>query len=216
MKIAIIYTAKSDELTNSLHTSIKNKFGKDVEIAEYQDVTALTEAAKAGKVTAKAAALYGKLLLQAVEDGANGILSTCCVMGDVVESLHAFLKFAGVAVLSIDEPFCKAALLKHKKICLLATAAPAATSVAHTLDRYKNSLNANGTFKTVIVTGTAGLKGDVFSQKIWEAAEAQVKECDGFVLAQPSMAGAADYLRKKSGKAVYCATDDPVTLLKVK
>ena len=215
MKIAIIYTAKSDELTNSLHTSIKNKFGKDVEITEYQDMTALTEAAKAGKVTQKVAVLYGKLLLQAVEDGANGILSTCCVMGDVVESLHAFLKFAGVAVLSIDEPFCKAALLKHKKLCLLATAGPAATAVEHTLNRYKNTLQANGTVKTVIVSGTAGLKGAAFSQKVWEAAKAQVKECDCFVLAQPSMVGAADYLRQQSGKEVYTAVDDPVTLLQV-
>ena len=56
MKIAIIYTTKSEELTQSLHDSIKNKFGQEVEIAEYQDITSLTEAAKAGKVTPKVAA----------------------------------------------------------------------------------------------------------------------------------------------------------------
>ena len=216
MKIAIIYTAKSEELTRSLHDSIKNKFGQAVEIMEYQDITPLTEAAKAGKVTPKVAALYGKLLLKATEDGADGILSTCCVMGDVVEALRPFLKFAGVAVLSIDEPFCQAALLKHKKICLLATAGPAAASVGHTLERYKNRLQADCRIKTILVPGTAGLQGEAFSQKIWVTAQEYLKECECFILAQPSMSGAAAYLRQKSGKEVYAATDDPVTLLKVK
>jgi len=86
MKIAMIYTAKSDALKESLENSLRNTLGEDTEILEYQDLSVLQETARAGHITPEAAARYAAIHLQAVQDGADAILSTCCVMGGMRSS----------------------------------------------------------------------------------------------------------------------------------
>lgn len=205
MKIALIYTAKSDELKNSLERSLLKTFGEGMEAEEYQDVSVLTDSARAGPVTKEAAARYAELILHAARNGADGILSTCCVMGDAVEQFKAFLDFTGTPLVSIDESFCRKALLECKKICLLATAPVAAFSVRHTMERYERTLGTYPSLDTLMVKDPNGLSKDAFNGAY-----------DGIILAQPSMAFAAEQLRKESGLKVYSAVDDPFGVLKEK
>jgi len=123
------------------------------------------------------------------------------------------MNFTGVPVVSIDENFAKNALLENDHIVLLATAGVAATSVSHTFERYQRVLRRYSQVETVIVSDTAGLSGDDFNAKIWETAKTYESTADAFVLAQPSMAFAADYLRSHTGKKVYSAVDNPFSIL---
>jgi len=214
MKIALIHTARSEELKESLENSIREAFGQDTEIAEYQDLSVLQETAAAGHITAGAAARYAGMHLKAEEEGADAILSTCCVMGDAVEPLKSFLEFEGIPFASLDESFCKNALLENEKICMLATAGVAAYSVGHTFERYQRKLGRFSAVETVLVRNTAGLTGEAFYEKIWETAKEHEDTTDAFVLSQPSMAFAGEYLRARTGKRVYSAVDDAVSVLK--
>lgn len=216
MNIALVYTAKSDELKNCLEQKATEAFGKSATIAEYQDVSVLTDSVKAGHITKEAAARYAGLIMQAVQNGADGILSTCCVMGDAVEPLKPFLDFTGTPLVSIDENFCRAALAQCSRICLLATAQAAAFSVRHTFERSEHLMNTFAAIDTQIVKDTAGLKGTDFYEKIWQTVSSTASSYDGLVLAQPSMAFAADYLRKDSGLKIFTAADEPFMILKEK
>lgn len=209
MKIALIYTAKTDGLKSSLEKSVRKICGSDTEISEYQDLTALQETVKNGFITKSAGSRYGALCVKAAEEGADAILSTCCVMGDAVEPLKGFLLYLGVPLCSVDETFCKQALLENKKICVIATAAVAAFSVGHTIERQERILGLHREKRTVIAQGTAGLADDAFAEKLMESAGADADPAECIILSQPSMAFAGAYIGKHTGKKVYTAIDNP-------
>ena len=121
MRVAIVYTAKSDELEKGLAKDAARLMGNDVEIVSYQDLSALKESAVDGYVSSAPAARYAGLILQAIADGADKVLSTCCFMGDIVRALQPFADYAGVPVASIDEGMCRHAALECEGVALLFT-----------------------------------------------------------------------------------------------
>ena len=149
--------------------------------------------------------------IKATEDGADAVLSTCCVMGDAVEPLKSFMNYLGTPLYSIDEAFCRHALLENEKICMIATASVAAFSVEHTIELQERILGLHRKKRTVIPQEVADLSGDDFAQKLIDSVgnNADPKEC--IVLAQPSMAFAGTYIREHTGKMVYTAIDDPAS-----
>ena len=214
MKIGIIYTAKSDELVASLKHSIHTVLGKDVEILEYTDIEPLKETAKNGYISTQSGVAYIDLCLKAAKDGVDGILSTCCVMGDLVDASKSLLKFLGAPVVSIDESFSKMALLENKDLCLVATAKVAAFSVVHTLERAERFLNLPRQIDTIVLENPENLQGDALSEKIIRDIKEKSSKATGVILAQPSMAFLGDYIRKNSKFKVYTAVDKPISDLK--
>jgi len=182
MKTALIYTAKTEELKESLEKSIRDAFGQNTEIAGYQDLSVLQETVKNGFITKEAGSRYGALCIKAVTEGAEAILSTCCVMGDDVEPLKCFMQYLGVPFYSVDESFCRHALLESEKICLLATAGVAAFSVGHTIERYERILGQSREKRVVIAQGTAGLSSDDFARKLIENIGAGSDPSEGVIL----------------------------------
>ncbi|MFZ2755860.1 MAG: hypothetical protein WAY93_03220, partial [Atopobiaceae bacterium] len=67
--------------------------------------------------------------------------------------------------------------------------------------------------RPVQATEVAALSGDALVARFAECAAEALADSDGLVLAQPSMAGAAERLRELTGKRVYCATDEPFATL---
>jgi len=210
MNVSLIYTAKTEALAERLHECVRAAFGTDTSIREYQDLSALTESAKAGHVTAAAAARYAGLCLTAIDEDADLVLSTCCVMGDVARALQPMADFTGTRLVSIDEGFCRAAVTSGSHMLVLATAGLAALSVNHTIELEKRKLRAFPQVDTIIVSETAGLAGDALSERLLEAARPRLDDIDTIVLAQPSMAFSGDYLRTKTGLRVLTAIDDPL------
>lgn len=213
MKVAIVYTAKSDELEKDLSNDAARLIGNDVEIVSYQDLSALKESVAEGYVSAAPAARYAGLILQAIADGADKVLSTCCFMGDIVRALQPFADYAGVPVASIDEGMCRHAALECEGVALLFTSPIAGASVARTLDREGRLLRRGVKVVPVQATEVAGLAGDALAARFAECEDEALTDADGLVLAQPSMAGAAERLRELTGKRVYCATDEPFAAL---
>jgi len=208
MKVGVIYTAKTDALEKRINQSLCEKLGTKTEIVNYQDLTVLTETAGAGHITRGAGARYAALCLKAAQEGADVVLSTCCVMGDAVQPLKPAMSFLGTPLVSIDEAFCRQAIKECDKVILLATAGVAAFSVGHTFEGEERLLNKFVNRKTIIAKNTSGLSGDAFAEKLLENIKNDLDDIDGIILSQPSMAFAGDYIRKKTGKKVYTAIDD--------
>lgn len=213
MKVAIIYTAKTDELERGLAEKAAELTGEDVEIRSYQDLSALKESAADGYVSSAPAARYAGLVMRAIADGADEVLSTCCFMGDVVRALQPFACYAGVPVASIDEGMCRRAASECGSVALLFTSPIAGASVARTLDAQGRIQRRGVKVRPVQATEVAALSGDALVARFAECAAEALADSDGLVLAQPSMAGAAERLRELTGKRVYCATDEPFATL---
>lgn len=209
MKIAVVYTAKSDALEKNINDAIKERFGKETEITVYQDLSVLQETVKAGHITKEAAGRYTGLCLQAVTDKADAVLSTCCVMGDAVEPLKPFMKYESVPVVSIDESFCRRALAENEHLILLATAPDAAESVGNTLKRYERTMGRFPKVDVVIAKNAAGTVGDEFAEKLYEAVSSYDLDNTGVIFSQPSMAFSTSVIKGKTNCRIYTAVDDP-------
>lgn len=215
MKLAIIYTAKSDAMEAELFQQATALFGADAQIATYQDMMPLKQAAAAGYVTTQAAAGYTAMIVQAIAEGADAVLSTCCFMGDVVLALQPFAAYSGVPIVSIDQQMCSQVAAIGGKAVLLFTAPVAGKAVGHTLERAAQVQRMPLQVTALQATDTAGLAGDALAERFAEVASAAMASAGVLVLAQPSMAGAAPALRRKLGKNVVCPMDDGMAAVRV-
>lgn len=209
MKLAITYTAKTDELEEELAQDARQLLGDGLEIATYQDLPALKEANAAGYVSAAPAARYAGLILQAIADGADAVLSTCCFMGDLVRTLQPFADFSGVSLLSIDEGMCRNAVEQCARVVLLYTAPVAGNSVGHTVEHVEQLLRRHAEVTAIQATDVADLSRDALASRFADVVAEAMDEADGLILAQPSMAATAPAMREILGKSVFCATDTP-------
>ncbi|GAA2300325.1 aspartate/glutamate racemase family protein [Streptomyces kunmingensis] len=135
------------------------------------------------------------LLEAARDDGADGVLCTCSSIGGVAEDLAPAL---GVPVLRVDRPMAARAVAAGDRVAVVATVrstfAPTVALVEEEAARAGRAVDV----RTVFVDGAwerflAGDR-DGYLDRIAAAVDA-VAECDAIVLAQASMADAADRAR---------------------
>jgi Asp/Glu/hydantoin racemase len=133
-------------------------------------------------------------LAGAAREGARAVLCTCSTIGAVAEEAGAAL---GLPVLRVDRPMAAAAVAAGTRITVLAalesTLAPTADLIAEEAARAGREV----TVRTGLVAGAWELfeAGDTdgFLAAVADAARA-VHDADAIVLAQASMASAADML----------------------
>ena len=102
IKVALIYTGTSLELKEYTEREIREQLGADVELMNYEVPSVLEEVRKAGYVTAAPAAKMIRTYMEAVEAGADAILSICSTMGDVAYSVQDAAKYLGVPIIIIN------------------------------------------------------------------------------------------------------------------
>jgi Asp/Glu/hydantoin racemase len=132
--------------------------------------------------------------------GCAGILFTCSAFGPAIE--HATAN-ASVPVLKPNEAMFRDAIAKGRRLSLIATFAMALPTLVAEFEDEKRRLGSNAELRSVAVSGAmeALSVGDIQRHDgLIAAAAVDLADCDALMLAQFSMARAADSVRQ----AVKC------------
>lgn len=202
MTVALVYTGTTSELVETVEQEIYINFGKQVRILSYRDPSILTEIGEAGKVTKEAAARLVGLFMQAVEDGADGILNVCSSVGLVVDAVRELSCFLHVPIVRIDEDMCKDAVKRGKCIGVLATLPTTMEPTKQTLKRVAVEMDCRPRLVEGLISGAFGLNQEEFREKLLEKARELEKDVDLFLLCQGSMAYCGEFLQEVLGKPV--------------
>lgn len=134
----------------------------------------------------------------AQENGARAILSACSTVGEFAEEANEMLD---VPVYRIDEAMARKAVQRGGTICVFATLSSTLEPTARLLQRLAKEQAASCEIHSVLVEGAyaALTAGDwtLHDQKIADALAQNGAGADTIVLAQASMASAADGLAEQ-------------------
>ncbi len=198
MKIGVVYTGKTPELEENIERELRKNLGQDTELISLADGKILEEVIAHGGVNAGAAARLAKLYMQAVEQGAEGILNVCSSVGDVADAAKGLMEYIGVPLVRIDERMCEEAVRGGSRIGILATLpttlAPTRAAIERIAGRCgKELLIREGLFDAF------GADRDRFLELLLQEGEKLQGQVDLIVLCQASMAYGEKALRERLG-----------------
>jgi Asp/Glu/hydantoin racemase len=188
IKVALIYTGTSPELVESVERELKEQLGAHVELMNYAVPSVLEEILKTGYVTVAPAAKMVRTYMEAVEAGADAILSICSSVGDVAHSVQDLAKYLGVPIVMVNEEMCREAVRKGNKIAVMATLPTSIDPTRNILLRVSREMGKHIEVITVLVDGAYGLDRKQFEARMAEEAEKVAGQVDVIVFAQGSMA----------------------------
>ena len=207
MKVGIVYTSTTPELTELVEKELGTALGAGAVYANYQDPSILAEVREAGYVTPGATARLVGLYVDAINDGSDVILNCCSSVGEVADAAQGIAKFTGIPIVRIDEEMCRAAVRSAaqagEKIAVMATLSSTLEPTKNTLRRVAREMNNRVELIDVLVEGAFGLSPDEFKTKMLSYAENGTKEADVILFAQGSMAYCAEIIEQRCGKKVF-------------
>jgi Asp/Glu/hydantoin racemase len=144
--------------------------------------------------------------------GANGILVTCSAFGPAIDTLISELP---IPVLKPNEAMFRLAIQEGKRIGMLATFAPAISTMTEEFEAFAQGTSA--TLKTVIVGGAidALRRGDAQTHNELVAARVtELADCDAIMLAHFSTSQAFDLARSVTPVPLFSAPLSAVARMK--
>ena len=194
MKIGLIYTSTTPELIHLVEEEIKKAFGKNICLVSWQDPSILAQVRESGYVTAQPAARLIKMLMEAVEQGCDGILNVCSSVGLVADAMQPVAKLTGVPIVRIDEEMCRNAVERAEKIAVMATLPTTLEPTKATLCRLAEEKGRKIELIDILVEGAFGLDPVQFQKKMADYAKLAVGRADIILFAQGSMAYCSQYI----------------------
>lgn len=167
-----------------------------------------------GRLTDAMRARFVTLARYARGCGADAILFTCSAFGPAIEGARAELD---IPVLKPNEAMLDEALAAGTKISLIATFEPSIPALKTELEDLARARGVTLHIRTSAVPAAlaalhAGNTGEHDRQIV--AAASSIGDCDALVLAQFSMASAADLIPEKPGRRVLTSPASAVMRLK--
>lgn len=202
MKIGIVYTSTTPELTELVNREVEKQLGTEAEIQSYEDPSILAEVREAGYVTAGAAARLVSMFMQAIMDGADAVLNCCSSVGEVADAAEAVGKYTGVPIVRIDGEMCCEAVRLGSRIGVLATLPTTLEPTKNTVKRMARELNRPVELVDGLIDGAFGIDQEEFKRMLLAKAEEIAGEVDVILLCQGSMAYAEEFLQEAIGKPV--------------
>lgn len=160
-----------------------------VRVINILDDSLLADVIAAGEVTPAVRTRLRAYVDQAVQAGAQAVMSCCSSIGEVVEALDGS---AGVPVWRIDAPMAEEAVRLGSHIGVLATVRTTLDPTVRLIQRTAERLGKPVEVEAVLIEGAfAALQsgeGETHDQLVRSALEQILKRADVVVLAQASMA----------------------------
>lgn len=201
MKVALVYTGVTPELTATVETEVKKQLG-DCELINFQDPTIIADAVKAGYVTRYCAARLVSMYMQAINADADAILNICSSVGDVADAAQDLARLTGVPIVRIDEEMCREAVRRGRRIGVMATLPTTLDPTRSTVQRVAREMDRRIETVDVLVEGGFGLNPGQFLELMARYAKETADQVDVLLFAQGSMAYAEDHIRAVTGREV--------------
>ncbi len=183
----------------------------DVTTANILDDSLSADLARDGELTPAMIDRFVRLAGYAVDTGADAVLFTCSAFGIAIEAARDAV--APVPVLKPNEAMFEAAAAMDGEIGMIATFPPSVPSMAQ---EFYAAVPGRTLHADVAVGAMEALAdGDVERHDVMvEESSADLAHCDVIMLAQFSMAHAADRVARASGKTVLTSPASAVAKLK--
>lgn len=188
MKIALVYTSTTPELTELVEREVKKNIGEEAGIISLQDPSILAEVREAGYVTKTAAARLIGMFMDAVAQGADAVLNICSSVGEAADCVQEAAAYIGVPIVRIDEEMCREAARRGTRIAVLATLPTTLEPTKNTIKRVARSMDRHIEIVEGLIDGAFGLDQEQFRTLLIAKAEEVKAYADVIVLAQGSMA----------------------------
>ena len=204
MKIAVVYTSTTPELTQMVNEGLNTRFaGQPIEILSYQDPSILQEARDNGGITAGCSKRLVGLYMQAMSDGADVILNACSSVGEIAKLAKPLFELMGCIFIRIDEDMAVAAVEQATRIGVIATLP---TTLAPTKELVRDCAKRIGKEIELVdglAEGAFGLDQAQFKQKLIDTGAKIKDQVDVLLFAQGSMAYAEQDVSTALGLPVF-------------
>lgn len=200
MKVGVVYTGTTPELTADVEREVRSQLGENVEFYNQADPTIIQDANKVGYVTTAPAARLIGMFAKAAEEGCDAILNCCSSVGEVADAAQDIGRYLGVPIVRIDELMCREAVKMGSRIGVMATLPTTLNPTKNTVLRVAREMNKHVEIVDILVEGAFGLDQTQFKKRLSDSAAEIIDKVDVIVLAQGSMAYAAADLTAKYGK----------------
>jgi len=210
-KIFTIFT--STALIEPINQYVE-KYLNDVEIINFLDDSIIKEVIEHKRVTKEVLSRMARYYKIGEEIHADLIWQTCSSMGDTLEM---FQSLVSIPILRIDEQMVKNAVKKLDRIGVLATLPTTLDPTVTLVKKVSKELGKNitvieglaeGAFEA-LQAGNSQLHDQLIIQKAIEISS----KCDGFVLAQGSMARVEQQIVEKSALPVFTSLESGIQAL---
>lgn len=202
VKVALIYTVTTPELKEDMEREVREQLGNDVEMLIYEVPSVFEEIRATGYVTAAPAAQLITTYMNAVEAGADAILSICSTVADIAYSMQDVTKYIGVPIVMINEEMCREAVRKGQRIAVMATFPTAIMPTKSTLLRVAREMGCSVEVTEVLIKDGFGLDQEQFKALMAAKAGEVADQTDVFLFAQGSMAYCETYIAEMYRKTV--------------
>jgi Asp/Glu/hydantoin racemase len=168
----------------------------------------------AGRLTPEMSARIMALAAYAAGTGADGVLFTCSAFGDAIDAAGRALP---IPVLKPNEAMFESALDAGASIGMLATFAPAVSSMEEEFREMARRRGSPATLETFLAPGAraALVAGDLSEHnRLVADAAPKLAHCDAILLAHFSMAPAEEQVRAKVSRPVFSAPSSAVLKLR--
>lgn len=199
MKVGLIYTSTTPELTDLVEKEVRKNIGEEADIISYQNPGILAAVREAGFVTGTAAADLIGMYTDAVRQGADAILNICSSVGEVADSMQDAAACMGVPIVRIDEEMCREAVRRGSRIAVLATLPTTLAPTKNTVLRVAREMGKRVELVDGLIDGAFGLNQDDFRRLLLEKGEQVKDRADVILLAQGSMAYVEEYMSENLG-----------------
>lgn len=204
MKIAVVYTATTPELTAGIKEELEKCLaGEKVEIVSYQNPAILQEAKENGGATANCARELVNLFEQARREGADVILNACSSVGAAAKAAKPLYEEMGVAFVRIDEDMANAAVKAGARIGVVATLQSTLDPTKKLVQDCADAQGKKVTLVDALAEGAFGLDQAQFKEKLIETGRKVRDQVDVLLFAQGSMAYAEQDVSEALGLPVF-------------
>ena len=190
------------------------RYAPEVKVMLYVDEGLLAAVEDAGRVTQPILRRFASLVARAEESGVDGILFSCTVFSPHFAELEPFYS---VPIVSVDGAMISEAAAKDGSIGLLATTGPTEKMVVSQLHQQAQRAGTTITVRSCFVKGAFDIllsDPERHDEMIFNAAK-ELGECDRYLLAQMSMARAAEKVAAL-GKPVLTSPESSVKAIMAK
>ncbi|MDC7245001.1 MAG: aspartate/glutamate racemase family protein [Sphaerochaetaceae bacterium] len=204
-KIFTIYT--STALIEPVNSNVST-YLKDVEIINFLDDSIIKEVIANNRATDGVLSRMERYYKIAEEIGSDIIWQTCSSMGDTVDMFQPSIS---IPIIRIDEQMARNAVEQLDRIAVLATLPTTLGPTITLVKKIAKEMNKDITIIDGLAEGAfdalqAG-NPDKHDEMIVAKAVALKDECDGYVLAQGSMARVSQQIIDKSQKPVFTSLE---------
>lgn len=192
-KLALLHTATANAVT---FDALGRELAPDVPLQHVVDDSLISEARAHGGVTPDLNRRVATAVLNALDSGAAALLCTCSSIGPCVEVSRPF---TDRPVLRVDDPMAREAVATRTRIIVAATLTTTLEPTKAIVQRAADEAGQQVTLIDVLCeTAWAAFESgdrDGYETEIVKSLESAAGDADVIVLAQASMAGAADRLQ---------------------